>query len=196
MARKFVALCLGCILLLCYDSTFAAETPEPLHSIQGDFTQETHVKILSQPLVSHGMFAFQAPQSLRWEYQDPLHSVMFMHNGSMEKLIEKNGNMIRDTGMGAGSMQVILPEISNWLDGRFQDNAVFTVARKDEQLFVLTPKDRGFQTMISSIELHLGRQKGMIDSVTIFEGSDTYTQLTFSHIVLNQEIPESSFNQQ
>ena len=196
MGRLFSCLLVYLILSLSSGLACAAEKSVRLHSIQADFIQETHLKILSRPLVSRGIFAFQAPQSLRWEYFSPLHTIMLMQNGRMEKFIERNGRFEQDKGMGAGSMQFILPEISSWLEGRFADNPVFTTLRKDERTIVLTPKEQGLQAVISAIELHLGRQEGVMDSVTIFEGPDAFTRLTFSNIVLNREIPESSFRMQ
>lgn len=196
MGRLFSCLLVCLILFLTSGSACATEKPVHLHSVQADFTQETHLKILSRPLVSQGVFAFQAPQSLRWEYYSPLHTIMLMQNGRMEKFIERNGRFEQDKGMGAGSMQFILPEISSWLEGRFSDNPVFTTLRKDERTIVLTPKEQGLQAVISAIELHLGQQEGVMDSVTIFEGPDAFTRLTFKNIVLNREIPENYFRMQ
>jgi outer membrane lipoprotein-sorting protein len=194
--RIFSYLLLCLTLLLTSIAAQSAGTPAQLRSVQADFTQEKHLKILARPLVSHGIFAFQAPQSLRWEYHEPLHSIMFMHDGRMEKMIERDGRFERDNGAGNGSMQIILPEISRWLDGRFTDNPVFNAARKDDRTIVLTPKEQGLQAIISAIELHLGEDQGVMDSVTIFEGPDAYTRLTFTNIVLNREIPESYFRRQ
>jgi outer membrane lipoprotein-sorting protein len=192
----FTCLLACLILLLSHISADSAEMRERLRSVQADFTQETHLKILARPLVSHGTLAFQAPQSLRWEYHDPLHSIMFMHDGKMEKIIERDGHFQQDNGAGVGSMQVILPEISNWLDGRFTENPIFTTTRVDERTIMLTPKDQGLQKVISAIELHLGEQDGVMDSVTIFEGPDASTRLNFKNIILNREIPESTFSRQ
>lgn len=195
--RRLCSCLLVCLILLSASVlAWSAEKPVRLRSVQADFTQETHLKILTRPLVSHGIFAFQAPQSLRWEYSSPLHSILFMQNGRMEKFIEKDGRFEQDKGMGAGSMQFILPEISSWLEGRFADNPVFTTVRRDARIIVLTPKEQGLQAVISSIELHLGQQEGVMDSVTIFEGPDAFTRLTFSNTVLNREIPENFFRMQ
>jgi len=183
-------------MLLVRTSGLDAETHERLRSVQGDFVQETHMKILARPLVSHGMLAFQAPESLRWEYRDPVRSIMFMHKGTMEKMVERDGRFEQDQSVGAGSMQIILPEISNWLDGRFAENPIFITNRIDERTIVLTPKDLGLQAIISSIELRLGEQEGVMESVTIHEGPDAFTRLTFSNIVVNREIPESFFSRQ
>jgi outer membrane lipoprotein-sorting protein len=182
------------ILQLTNVSVGMAEMHEQLRSVQGDFIQEKHLKILTRPLVSHGTFTFQAPQSLRWEYHDPLHSIMFMHKGKMEKIIERDGHFEQDNGIRSGSMQVILPEISSWLDGRFTDNPVLKATRIDEHTIVLTPKEQGLQAVISSIELRLGQQEGVMEAVTIFEGADSFTRLNFTNVILNREIPESFFS--
>ena len=167
-----------------------------LRSVQADFSQEKHLQILARPLLSSGLFIFQAPQSLRWEYQTPLHSIMLMHDGRIEKTIERNGRFERDNGAGVSSMQIILQEIGSWLDGRFTDNPLFSCNRSDERTVIHTPKEKGLQAVISRIELRLGKQEGMMDSVTIFEGPDAWTRLTFTNIVLNREIPESFFRSQ
>ncbi len=195
--RRLLFLILVCLILVPLSRTPAsAKKSQQLHSIQANFTQETHLKILVKPIVSHGFFAFQAPDSLRWEYRDPFHSIMLMQDGKMEKIIEKNGRFEHDNSMSAGSMQVILPQIGNWLDGRFTDSSFFTAIQIDEHTIILTPKEEGMRSIISSIKLHLGKQHGVMESVTIFEGQDASTTLTFDHIVLNRSIPKSFFSKQ
>lgn len=174
----------------------ATQSPLRLRSVQADFIQEKHLKILARPLVSKGSFTFQTPQSLRWEYFTPIHSILLMHEGKIRKFVERDGKMVEDQGMGLDSMQVVLSEISNWLDGRFTENSMFSVTFPDQQTVILTPKNQGFAALISSIELKLGRQAGLLDQVTIYEGTDSSTLLAFSNRTLNQEIPASRFSLQ
>lgn len=196
--KQLFLLCL-CLLLLpvavsrAADAAAAPQAPIQLRSVQADFTQEKHLKILARPILSTGTFTFQAPQSLRWEYRSPVPSILLMHDGKMKKLLERDGKLVEDQGMGLDSMQVVLAEITNWLDGRFTDNAMFTVSFPDKQTILLTPKEQGLAALISSIELKLGEQAGLLDAVTIFEGPGSSTRLTFSNRVLNQEIPASLF---
>ena len=164
-----------------------------LRSVKADFVQEKHLKILARPILSTGTFIFQAPQSLRWEYQKPLHSILLMHGGKVKKFIERDGQMVEEKGMQLDSMQVVLAEISNWLDGRFTDNAMFHVSFPDKQTILLTPKEQGLACLISSIELKLADQAGLLDAVTIFEGPTSSTRLTFRHRIINQEMPASLF---
>ena len=175
----------------------AAEPPKPpqvlLQSVQANFFQEKHLKILAQPITSRGIFAFQAPRSLRWEYLYPVRTLLLVHEGSMKKLIEQDGKLVNDPGIAMDSMHLVLEEITNWLAGRFTDNPAFTASFPDEETIVLTPKDAGLAAIISRIDLHLQGRDGLIDSVIINEGPDTFTRLTFSDAVLNQPLAEKLF---
>lgn len=179
---------------VCFGQTAALE-PVALQSIQADFIQEKHLKILVRPIISTGTFIFQAPQSLRWEYRTPVPSILLMHGGRVKKFIEKDGQLLEDKGMGLDSMQVVLGEISNWLDGRFSDNDMFSVSIPDKRSVLLTPKEQVLAGMISKIELKLADQKGLLDEVIIFEGPESYTKMIFRNRTLNKEIPASVFTE-
>jgi outer membrane lipoprotein-sorting protein len=164
-----------------------------LHSVRSDFRQEKHLQILARPIISDGTFIFQAPGSLRWEYLSPVRSVLLMHEGKVKKFIEQGDRLQEDKTMGFGTMQVVLADIANWLDGRFADNDMFIVTFPDDRTVLLVPKDKGLAALISSIELKVAGQKGLLDAVTIFEGPQSSTRLIFSKRILNQEIPASLF---
>jgi len=178
--------------------SFGSSEPDqvPLHSIQADFVQKKHLKILRQPIISTGIFAFQAPRSLRWEYITPIPSILLMHNGKMSKLIKTGDKFTEEKGIGIDAMQLMLGEISNWIEGRFSDNEMFTASFPDAQTIILTPRNQAVGGLISKIELTLGKQKGVLDTVTIFEGPDSYTLMTFTHAVINGDIPTALFTGQ
>ncbi|MCF6188451.1 MAG: outer membrane lipoprotein carrier protein LolA, partial [Desulfobulbaceae bacterium] len=151
------------------------------------------LKILVRPLISPGRFFFPAPADLRWEYTTPFRSVLLLYGGRIRKFTERNGALVEEQGLQLDAMQVVLGEISGWLDGRFTDNAAFTTEFKDEKIVVLTPKSEGMRSFIRRIELKIADQAGLLDSVTIVEGPGSSTRLTFSHGVLNQAVAESLF---
>ncbi len=164
-------------------------------SVQADFIQEKHLQILAQPLLSRGRFLFKAPDSLRWEYTSPFHSILLMDKGRVKKFIEKNGRMVEDTSMAMNGMQVVMTEISGWMDGRFSDNDAFIVRRKGKTV-TLIPKQQGMRAIISAIELRLADQTGLLQSVTIVEDPErkSFTRMVFSHALLNQPIDEHLFS--
>jgi outer membrane lipoprotein-sorting protein len=116
-----------------------------------------------------------------------------MAGGKVKKFIERDGQLVEDKGMRLDSMQVMLSQISNWLDGRFSDNDMFSVSFLGERTVLLTPREQALAGLISKIELTLADRKGLLDGVTIFEGPDSYTTMTFKNAVLNEEIPVSVF---
>ena len=193
MYRLLPFIVLALLAVALFSGPVVAETG--IRSVQADFTQEKQMKILSRPLLSRGTLVFQAPQSLRWEYHTPLRSIMLLHKGRMAKMVERNGRFTEENRAGISSMQIILEEISSWLDGRFTDNPMFVVDTSRARTVLLSPKEPGLQAIISRIELQLGEPDGVIDSVTIFEGADSWTKLTFSNTVLNQVIPATVFQE-
>lgn len=187
----------GVLTLLLFGLVLSSQAAEQesivLQSIQADFIQEKHLEILIRPLVSTGTFTFQTPQSLRWEYLAPVPSVLLMHGDKIKKFVERDGQLVEDKGLRLDSMLVVLSQIGNWLDGRFSDNDMFTVSFIDERTVLLSPKDQGLAGLISKIELKLATQKGFLDGVTIFEGPDSYTKMTFENRILNKAVPLSVF---
>lgn len=167
-----------------------------LTSVQADFTQEKHLKILARPIISKGIFVFQSPSSLRWQYLSPIQSLLLMHDGSTRKFVQQDGTLTEKTGMNMDAMQVVSQEISQWLAGRFTDNPTFQAELQPGRMIVLTPKQKGLAQLISRIELILSDQPGLLESVTIYEGEDSYTRLTFSNAMLNQDIKPTVFTKQ
>lgn len=181
------------LFVLVFFSQATEQEPIALQSIQADFIQEKHLKILLRPLVSTGTFTFQTPQSLRWEYLVPVPSVLLMHGDKIKKFVERDGQLVEDKGLRLDSMQAVLGQISNWLDGRFSEGDMFIVSFVDERTVLLSPRDQGLAGLISKIELKLSAQKGFLDGVTIFEGPDSYTKMTFENRILNKAVPLSVF---
>lgn len=182
------------ILLVIFSSTplCAAQRVE---SVQADFVQEKNMAILARPLLSTGKFLYQAPDSLRWEYFTPLHSVLLMDNGQIRKFVKKDGQFVEERGMGLSAMQVVMQEITGWLDGDITDTATFLAKQIDANRIVLTPREEVLAKIISRIELKLLDQSGLMESVILYEGEDSFTKMNFSGALLNKQIPEASFRE-
>lgn len=164
-----------------------------IFSISAEFVQEKHMKILSKPIVSQGTFHFMAPDSLRWEYRSPVESVLLMHDGKTKRYIRKNGTIIEDAGANLRSMQLVLQEITHWLEGRFDENPAFGLSRESGRKIVLSPKEKAVAGIIQRIELVLSDRPGIIQSVMIYEGEDSFTSLLFHNVILNQPLDGSLF---
>jgi outer membrane lipoprotein carrier protein len=162
-------------------------------SVKAEFVQEKHMEILAGPLVSKGVFYFKAPNSLRWEYRSPIQSILLMHAGRTKRYLKKNGTITEDTGAHLQSMQIILQDIAQWLNGRFKENPAFSASLEPDRKIVLRPKEKGLASMIQRIELILSDRPGIISAVIIYEGEKSYTRFEFKNAVLNQPLQDSIF---
>jgi len=153
------------------------------------------MKILARPLVSQGKFLFKSPNSLRWEYTRPLKSILVLHNGKTRRFVQKDGRLVEDASAGLQSMQVVVQQITQWLNGRFDENPAFEASLAAGQKIVLSPRDAAIARLIQRIEILLSNRPGVIASVTIFESEDSFTKLIFQNVVLNTPLDDALFQQ-
>ncbi len=188
-------LCLTCSLCLGWSGDLKkfGEEANSIQTLSADFVQEKNLKILVQPLVSKGIFYFKKPDSLRWEYKSPVHSVLLMHNGETRRFLEGRDGVREDRGPGMQGMQVVMGEISLWLSGHFGDNPDFKATVEDNGAIVLTPRSKSLSQFISRIEMFPSDRPGVIRSVILYEGEDSYTTIRFENVKVNIDLPESLF---
>jgi outer membrane lipoprotein-sorting protein len=164
-------------------------------SVRAEFTQEKHMKILARPLVSEGLFFFQTPDSLRWEYIRPVRSILLLHQGKVKRFVQQDGRLIQDASANLQSMQVVVQEITQWLNGRFDDNPAFAARLEPGRKIVMTPRDASFARLIRRIEIHLSDRPAVIKSVIIYESEDSFTKLDFKDVILNQKLDDALFRE-
>jgi len=166
---------------------------EGIISVRAEFTQKKHMKILARPLVSKGVVLFKRPKSVRWEYLEPVKSILLMDKGRVRRFIETDKGMAEDTGAGVQIMQFVLQEITFWLSGNFDQSPNFSFTLLAGRTIVLQPKEKSFSEVIERIELKLSDIPGVMDRVTIFENEGSYTEYTFKSTKINTAIDDSLF---
>jgi outer membrane lipoprotein-sorting protein len=166
---------------------------QDIRSIQADFVQEKHMKILIRPLISEGKLYFSYPQSLRWEYTRPIQSLLVMHNEDIKRYVMSSEGMIEDSSAALQAMQVFLEEIISWIQGDFEKNPDFTAELQPGGIIFLKPKDPAMMNFIEKIAIKLTDTPGIIESVTIYETPTTYTLIKFNNTKINQAIDDSVF---
>jgi len=164
-------------------------------SIHADFVQEKHMPILARPLVSAGTLDYRAPDDLRWEYRAPIRSILLMHNGRVRRYFQVDGRLTEDAGLNAQAFNVVVQQITQWLNGDFDRNPAFKARLAPGPRIILEPRDEAFAAMIRRIEVELSDRPGIIRSVTIFEPGDATTRLEFRNIVANPAIADVVFRE-
>lgn len=147
-------------------------------TIRADFVQEKRLPILIAPLVSKGRFRFRAPEDLRWEYTEPVRSVLLMHKSDAKRFIGTSEGLVADESIRLEAMRAVVGEMTGWLSGRITDNPRFTPAFRDGRV-ILMPTDAGIATLIREVRLIPSETPGLIEAVEIVEAegnSDTATK--------------------
>jgi len=168
---------------------------EGVKSIKADFVQEKHMAILKKPLIARGVFFYQLPDSLRWEYSTPFRSVLLMHAGQIRRFIQGQDGLVEDSGASLEMMRFVLREIPLWLSGRFDTNPNFKAFLKDGNRIEMVPDSAAMAGIIDRIELVMADTPGIIDTVTIYESKDTFTRFLFQTAELNAVLTDSLFQE-
>jgi outer membrane lipoprotein-sorting protein len=193
LMRTAAVLMAACLSIGWGSSWEELKSAGPIKSISAEFVQEKHMKILARPLVSSGVFYYQAPASLRWEYRAPVRNILLMNKDRTERHVATAAGLVKEAGANLQAMQVVMEQITQWLDGRFDENPMFAANLEPGPKIVLVPKEKAFTKMIQRIELLLSNRPGIIDTVTIFETDDSFTRLVFKNVAVNQPMDDSIF---
>ena len=164
-----------------------------VNAVQADFDQEKHLPILAKPLVSTGRLYYRRPDDLRWEYTAPVKSVLILHDGEARRFVQSDQGMVEDASVRMQAMQFVMPEISGWLSGRFQDNPLFEASLTKANRIVMAPKDESVARFIQRIELVMAKTPGVIEAVLIFESEKAYTRMVFSNTHVNPDLDDRLF---
>lgn len=167
---------------------------QEVESIKAEFIQKRYLKMLDEPLISKGVMYFKAPDSLRWEYTEPVKSVLLMQEENIQQYVQADQEMVQQEGQELETMRVLLQEICLWMQGEFEANPGLKVTRQSEDKVLLQPEqDQALAGMLQEIEIRLGEQAGVIESVKVLEGPKSYTEIQFQDIKINQDIDKGVF---
>ncbi|MFH1131306.1 MAG: outer membrane lipoprotein carrier protein LolA [Pseudomonadota bacterium] len=169
---------------------------EGIRSIKAEFVQQKKLKILVKPLVSTGEFLFARPGSIRWEYKNPIQSLVLVHKGDVRRFSRRGSDgLVEDSGGSVEAMGVAMSEIGLWMGGRFDESKAFA------PLFVpgtpnrveLRPRDKSMARFVTKIVVTFSSVPGVIEALDIMEGECDSTHIEFRDVKLNLEIQEKMF---
>ena len=178
------------------DWAFLKESFRKIQSVKADFSQERHLQILKDPLISEGRFFYLASGSLRWEYLRPLRSVMLQRGDSIRLFHVSEGTWKQDMTQGVEARRMVLAEMSQWFQGRFEESRIFkhSYSQGPPARIFLTPGE-GVNKFILGIEIVLSDRPGVIDRVEITEPGDSATRIVFKNVEINIGLDSKVFDE-
>ena len=161
-------------------------------SMQCDFTQTKHMKLLSKDMQSKGKMYFKRPDKLRWQYTSP-YDYTFIMNGDKVSLNTKQIDAQKNK-MFRQITSIILGSITG---GGLKSATDFTVElyKDGNNCFAkLYPKKKEVKQVYQVIEIHFNTTLTMVNSVKMVEKTGDTTTVTLTNTKNNTAIDESLFD--
>lgn len=171
---------------------------EKSRTIEAKFIQEKHLSLFNDALVSHGLFAFAAPDRLRWEITKPFHSLLVMNGREVSKYDFPDGkNPHKLSFPAADALSLVLNQIADIHQGKFaveEENYDVEVDEEKTPSLILVPKSPRMRLMVSRIEIGFSKSLDSIASVVIRENGGDFTRIVFEDDRRNPTLPDTLFS--
>ncbi|HEY9114052.1 MAG TPA: outer membrane lipoprotein carrier protein LolA [Bacteroidales bacterium] len=172
----------------------AASSAE-INSLSSNFTQEKHLTMMEEVLVSKGNFQFKKENKVRWTYTQPIDYAIIINENQFIILNEGKVSTfdISSNRMFSEINQMIVMAIK----GNFVDSKEFKAAffeNKEFYKIALTPVNEQVASMLNSIEIYFDKKDMSVGKVKFIEPGDDFTLITFTDRKLNSNIPDKTFS--
>jgi len=156
-----------------------------IKSVSAAFTQEKKTRLLSKPIKTSGHFLFRQPDMIRWEYGGGTNMQVIFNGKDLWLWYPGLKEADKLSGLSQYGSMMRFDVLSLSKD--------YTItAKKDKNIVLLTflPKAKG---PISRIEMELAEGSPFPRLVRLLDRNSEPTIILFRDIMLNPDIPESSF---
>jgi len=171
-----------------------AEHALSTNSIESSFTQEKHLWMLDEVLISKGTFLFKKENSVKWQYETPIKYTIIIHDG---KFTIVNNGKVSEFSIDSNPM---FHEINNMIvtaiRGDFMDSKDFRAEffeNNSNYLAKLVPLNKQVSSMLETIEIYFSKQNMQVVEVVFKEPGDDFTLIQFNNKKINSQIPDERF---
>jgi outer membrane lipoprotein-sorting protein len=179
---------------LSQDWTSLKEAFRNIRSVKADFLQKRFLQILTKPLLSEGKLFFYTPDSVRWEYLNPLRSVMLQKGSTIQVYNFSEGKWKPEITQAVEARRMVVAEISQWFQGRFDESKAFKhIYSPGPPARVTMVPGEGINKFIQRIEIVLSARPGVIDRVEIEEPGGSRTLIEFRNVEINSSFSSEVF---
>ena len=176
------------------DWTSLKEAFRNIRSVKAEFLQKRYLQILTKPLLSEGKLFFYTPDSVRWEYLNPLRSVMLQKGSTIQVYNFSEGKWKPEITQAVEARRMVVAEISQWFQGRFDESKAFKhIYSPGPPARVTMVPGEGINKFIQRIEIVLSVKPGAIDRVEIEEPGGSRTLIEFRNVEINSSFSSEVF---
>ena len=165
-----------------------------LSSIRSNFTQEKHISVLEEDIISKGTFIFRRPSTLKWSYKEPIQYEIALLD---DKFKINNEGKVSEYDIKSNKM---FAEMNNMIVSMV-NGSILTSKSFDVKLFegktqykaILIPRQKDFKRFIAEIHIFFEKSDLMVSKIRMNEASGDYTLIKFTNRKKNSNIADSEF---
>ncbi len=175
-------------LISAVEATYASAT-----SIRADFMQIQKSGAMGTEDRQHGRLSAERPRKLRVETGPmglPVQSTMVSNGKTLWIYNAKDKQVLEMPELGAGNDMGILLEDLGKLGDLYDVSLLPQNPPKPSFTVQLIPKKAG---AIKSLQLTLSKQKFLVQNLVMINQMNDVTEMTFTMVRLNQDIPDAEF---
>ena len=171
------------------------QTASAMKTMQCDFVQTKHLKMLNNDFVSHGKMYYQQSNKLRWEYTSP-YSYTFILNNDKVLLKNKQRNDLIDIKQNKLFREIVRIMMSSVVGNCLADDKNYKVsvaAIGNEWVATLLPQRKDMKQMFPKLILHFNAKKSVVNNVELYDKNGEKTIIELKNIRINETIPSNMF---
>lgn len=171
------------------------QTASAMKTMQCDFVQTKHLKMLNNDFVSHGKMYYQQSNKLRWEYTSP-YSYTFILNNDQVLLKNKQRNDLIDVKQNKLFREIVRIMMSSVVGNCLADDKNYKVsvaAIGNEWVATLLPQRKDMKQMFQKLVLHFNAKKSVVNTVELFDKNGEKTIIELKNIRINETIHPHMF---
>lgn len=167
-----------------------------IETMQCDFVQTKHMKMLNNKMVSTGIMAYKQSDKLRWEYKKP-YTYVFILNGTKVYLKKESRNDVIDIKQNKVFKSIAEIMMNSVIGKCLTNNTESKVSISDvnnQWVASLIPQKKELKQMYSKIILYFGKASSIIQKVEMIEKNGDKTIIELKNVKLNKPVNANSFS--
>jgi len=163
-------------------------------NIYSNFTQEKHLDLFEEVIMSKGEFYFEKPNSIRWQYNTPISYTIVL---SGNKVQIKDNESLKEYDMASNPIfKEINKLLLNSLNGEVLNSKDFKIeyfSNNSEYMARLLPQNTAMTDVLNNIEIYFNKIDFGVIGLRLNENTDDYTLIKFTQRIINGQIPDHTF---
>ena len=168
---------------------------QQVKTLSANFTQEKTSTLFTEKMVQKGVFCYQSPKQLRWEYKSPKALTLLFNDTKVTVLTDKGA--INNPNKMLNEMGKMIINTINGTNMSDNDNFDISYLKNNQDgsyIAVLNPTNKKIKANYSSIKVILNGKNYLAEKVILNESNGDVTTITFSNMKINTTLPEGIFN--